>query len=709
MVEEQEIEYAPRPSPSAGATAAPEVPRSIPTNKSTRPLIPQVDFQELADTLLGDPYKTLREKTLLGQALVTDGGPARLFSPLVPKEPGAPEAHTLPLMFYMPGIDGTGLAAYRQFPRLTKAFDLRCLVTPSTDRTPFAELVETVSASIKAELDDQAGGRPVYLMGESFGGIMCLALAHQLGEYVDRLVIVNPASSFSDTIWPSAGPLLAQLPGEVYKFLPFALAPLMSNPIAMAMNDVDTRRPLVNQASDLMYGLIDLAPQLAALRLVLPADTLAWRLELLKEGSKYVNSRLGEIQQRVLVLAGDKDLLIPSNNEAERLGKKLPRCRARVLKDRSHALLQEAGIDLVDLMKAEGFYVSERVLSNGQTSTSASSSGSTAFGTYRPVQLPTPRELELDSEGIVSTVRTFCSPVFYSTLEDGQVVRGLGGIPDTRPLLLIGNHQLFAGDMYPMIAEFLKEKQVLPRGLAHPVVFAGPDAFRDPNSSKQQEDEEGTTGPGQFGSLLSTYGAVSVNGKNMHTLLSNGEWVLLYPGGAREAFKRNGEAYKLIWPGKAEFVRMAAKFGATIVPFAAIGADESITQVLDGAQVQQLQKQLGPLFGQKPEDRQSRIPRARVGVNATMEDVEAFGLPLIAPAVPQRIYFIFRKPLPTSTSSGADREACQELYNHVKSEVEDGMGYLLRMREQDPYKDFLPRLAYERSWGGQRQAPSFEP
>ena len=72
---------------------------------------------------------------------------------------------------------------------------------------------------------------------------------------------------------------------------------------------------------------------------------------------------------------------------------------------------------------------------------------------------------------------------------------------------------------------------------------------------------------------------------------------------------------------------MAARFGATIVPFAAIGADESISQILDGAQVQQLNKQLGPLLGRPAQDpRQARIPRARVGVNATMEDVEAFSL-----------------------------------------------------------------------------------
>jgi hypothetical protein len=99
-----------------------------------------------------------------------------------------------------------------------------------------------------------------------------------------------------------------------------------------------------------------------------------------------------------------------------------------------------------------------------------------------------------------------------------------------------------------------------------------------------------------------------------------------------QAFKRKGETYKIVWPGKAEFVRMAAKFGATIVPFAAIGCDEAVTHHLSADEVEQLQKLLPPLpfklpWQQSEEDaeRLRRIPAARVGVNATMEDLEAFG------------------------------------------------------------------------------------
>lgn len=61
-------------------------------------------------------------------------------------------------MFYMPGIDGTGLAAYRQFPRLTRAFDLRCLIIPRSDRSTFDELTDFVAVS---QIIRQAGRQAV--------------------------------------------------------------------------------------------------------------------------------------------------------------------------------------------------------------------------------------------------------------------------------------------------------------------------------------------------------------------------------------------------------------------------------------------------------------------------------------------------------------------------------------------------------------------
>jgi hypothetical protein len=197
-------------------------------------------------------------------------------------------------------------------------------------------------------------------------------------------------------------------------------------------------------------------------------------------------------------------------------------------------------------LQEEGFYVTQRSLSTRQASVSATDGGGANFGKARPIQLPTLREVDKDTEGFVGTINRLTSPVFYSTTPEGRVLRGLGGIPETRPLLLIGNHQLFAADMYPMIQEFVTELGVLPRGLAHPVVFAGPDALQTAGEQggmlggargggRGEEGEEGRRANSMgFASLLSTYGAVPVSGRNMHKLLAQGEMVLLYPGGARE-------------------------------------------------------------------------------------------------------------------------------------------------------------------------------
>jgi hypothetical protein len=79
-----------------------------------------------------------------------------------------------------------------------------------------------------------------------------------------------------------------------------------------------------------------------------------------------------QVAQRVLVLVGDLDIMIPSEKEAANLKKLLPTCRTRILQGRSHALLQEVGVDLVQLLEEEGFLEKERRLSGSPASGSQS-------------------------------------------------------------------------------------------------------------------------------------------------------------------------------------------------------------------------------------------------------------------------------------------------------------------------------------------------
>ncbi|KAG2498570.1 hypothetical protein HYH03_003321 [Edaphochlamys debaryana] len=227
----------------------------------------------------------------------------------------------------------------------------------------------------------------------------------------------------------------------------------------------------------------------------------------------------------------------------------------------------------------------------------------------------------------------------------------------------------------------------------------------------RKDEEEGGGGSDDstafLGNMYQSFGAVKVTPTAMFRLLSNGEAVLLYPGGVREGFKRRNEKYELFWPERSEFVRMAARFGATIVPVSAIGLEDSLALVLDSDEMQR-----SPLFSAADRERAAATPTARVGVAAGAGIDETFVPPLIAPSwPPSRFYFHFGKPVRTSPDMAKDREACDKVYGEVKSAVQDGITYLLRKREQDPYADFLTRMVYEANppFGPKRVAPTFEP
>ena len=65
-----------------------------------------------------------------------------------------------------------------------------------------------------------------------------------------------------------------------------------------------------------------------------------------------------------------------------------------MLEGRSHALLQEAGLDLVQILQEEGFYVTRRKL----TAPGVTRRTRESFGTSSAIELPTPTEFDKLSE-----------------------------------------------------------------------------------------------------------------------------------------------------------------------------------------------------------------------------------------------------------------------------------------------------------------------
>lgn len=74
-----------------------------------------------------------------------------------------------------------------------------------------------------------------------------------------------------------------------------------------------------------------------------------------------------------------------------------------------------------------------------------------------------------------------------------------------------------------------------------------------------------------------------------------------------QAYRGKGEEYKLMWPEREEFVRMAARFGATIVPVAAIGLDDAVTMLADAKDIKRI-----PILGARiAKNARDTIPQAR--------------------------------------------------------------------------------------------------
>ncbi|KAH7686721.1 Diacylglycerol acyltransferase protein [Dioscorea alata] len=466
-----------------------------------------------------------------------DGGPARWFSPL---EAGSRTAGS-PLLLYLPGIDGTGLGLIQHHQRLGKMFDIWCLHIPVADRMPFEGLVEYVEKTAKTE-HSHFPNKPIYLVGESLGACIALAVATRNPNIDFILILANPGTSFNNSQMESLLSILDVVPEPFHAAIPNLLKLLTGSPYMMTSGYVENQPFIPEVVKELSESLADALNYFSFLVNTFPKESLLWRLKMLKLASFFVNSRLHAIETQILILASGRDQLLPSRVEAERLCKALPNVRVRHFTDNSHTILLERGIDLVTIIKGAGYY---------------RCSGNIDY--VKDYRMPTPPEFQKAFQNY-RWVDDLADPVMFSTLENGKMVRGLEGIPCEGPAVLVGYHMLMGFDLGSLVSRFLTEKNILLRGIAHPFMFNRASELLMPDSSSFDG--------------MRLMGAVPASSINFYKLLLRKEFVLLFPGGAREALHRKGEQYKLFWPEQSEFVRMAAKFGATIIPFGAVGEDD---------------------------------------------------------------------------------------------------------------------------------------
>ena len=232
---------------------------------------------------------------------------------------------------------------------------------------------------------------------------------------------------------------------------------------------------------------------------------------------------------------------------------------------------------------------------------------------------------------------------------------GLEHLDTARPALYVGNHTLYGTLDGPlMLLGLYQRKGIYLRSLGDHLHFKVP-GWRD---------------------MLIEGGVVAGTPDNCRALMQAGEHILVYPGGGREVMKNKGEEYRLVWKERTGFARMALQQGYDIIPFAAIGADDTYRIRYDANDFNA--SRLGRLL-------------RRTGItDRYLRGGEAFaplatGLAGSPVPRPEKFYFAFgeRISLASLQAQAEDREVQWQVREQVSNRIYTLMNELFTYRDED--------------------------
>jgi 1-acyl-sn-glycerol-3-phosphate acyltransferase len=223
-------------------------------------------------------------------------------------------------------------------------------------------------------------------------------------------------------------------------------------------------------------------------------------------------------------------------------------------------------------------------------------------------------------------------------------------IPD-EPCLFIGNHSLFATDGMLFAPLMFHEQGRFVRAL-------GDKALWTPLSE----------------SFLLSQGAVIGHPAVCDALMEAGQDLMVFPGGAHEATKTQAQRYTLQWKDRAGFVRMAARHGYTIMPWAHVGPDEFYEHLLEGQELPEswlggILKQAGLLT---ENTRSDLLPPVPLG---------ALGTPL---PKPQRCFIQFGQPVSLARYRGKrmTKKTQMTIRNEIAGQIQGMLPGLFALRDE---------------------------
>jgi 1-acyl-sn-glycerol-3-phosphate acyltransferase len=436
----------------------------------------------------------------------------------------------------------------------------------------------------------------------------------------------------------------------------------------------------------------------------------------------------------VRLIVAENDNFLPVVEESASLLKRIPGLQRTVIPFGGHTILQDPRFVLADFVQTTGPGADVQAPKSGAPRVAASDSDAVhgdalhAVGSVNGATLRGAKQMEQLSVSLRSRFAEKAERHSAHTPDDiparerldevrdkfarsrriyAPVYVGSERIPvrdSSKPVLFVCNHTLTGAIDAALIIEHLVDHRgVLPRSLTHPAVIDLFDMLE-----RQGNRPISLGGVGNIkGSDVASVGLVRLSPRALVRELANNRWVLLFPGGAREAHKRKGdERYSLHWPASAEFVRAAASFGADIVPISLVGSEDAKRIVLDSMDLKRILNGFESITGQKTPF--SQIPRyARDWKKEPSEEEMASMIPpLLASAPADRIYVRFGDPISVPYSARSDRKLAQTVYKRVQRRVQIGIEILKRRRRRDIYRSPAARAAFRSRHGNAVNVPA---
>ncbi|PHT57147.1 Acyltransferase-like protein, chloroplastic [Capsicum baccatum] len=176
--------------------------------------------------------------------MIADGGPPRWFSPLDCAPPTTIDNFS-PLLLYLPGIDGLGIGLIKHHTRLASGKYFQ-LTAPS-------DLVHLVETTVRSE-HHRSPRRPIYLLGESFGGCLALAVAARNPHIDLALILANPATRLHESLLQNLIMLLEVLPEQLHPSMVKMLSVTTGVPARVAVTIPGSGHPLQQAVAELFRG-----------------------------------------------------------------------------------------------------------------------------------------------------------------------------------------------------------------------------------------------------------------------------------------------------------------------------------------------------------------------------------------------------------------------------------------------------------------------